>query len=59
MTKDEDFHRMSVILGPPPKVIWIRLGNCTSESILALLLHEHDRVMAFEADEESAFLALG
>ena len=30
VTKDEDFHRLSVLLGPPPKVIWIRLGNCST-----------------------------
>ena len=25
--KDEDFHRLTVLHGPPPKVIWIRLGQ--------------------------------
>jgi len=30
VTKDEDFHRMAVLLGPPPKIVWIRLGNCTT-----------------------------
>jgi predicted nuclease of predicted toxin-antitoxin system len=33
VTKDEDFHRMSVLLGPPPKVIWIRLGNCSTAEV--------------------------
>ena len=31
VSKDEDFHRLSVILGSPPKVIWIRRGNCNTE----------------------------
>jgi predicted nuclease of predicted toxin-antitoxin system len=26
VTKDEDFQRLSVLLGGPPKVIWIGLG---------------------------------
>jgi predicted nuclease of predicted toxin-antitoxin system len=30
VTKDEDFHRLSVLRGPPPKVIWVRLGNCAT-----------------------------
>jgi predicted nuclease of predicted toxin-antitoxin system len=30
VTKDEDFHRLSVLQGPPPKVIWLRVGNCTT-----------------------------
>lgn len=28
VTKDDDFQRLSVLFGPPPKVVWIRLGNC-------------------------------
>jgi len=26
VSKDEDFHRLSILFGPPPKVIWVRLG---------------------------------
>jgi predicted nuclease of predicted toxin-antitoxin system len=33
VSKDEDFVRLSVLLGPPPKVILIRLGNCTTEDV--------------------------
>jgi len=29
VSKDEDFHRLALLLGAPPKFIWIRLGNCT------------------------------
>ncbi len=25
VTKDEDFQRLSLVLGSPPKVVWIRL----------------------------------
>jgi predicted nuclease of predicted toxin-antitoxin system len=31
VTKDEDFHRLSVLHGAPPKVIWIGLGNCSTD----------------------------
>ena len=31
VSKDEDFHRLSVLRGAPPKVIWIRLGNAPTE----------------------------
>ena len=26
VTKDEDFHRLSVLRGAPPKVVWLRIG---------------------------------
>jgi predicted nuclease of predicted toxin-antitoxin system len=37
VTKDEDFHRLSVLHGAPPKVVWLRLGNCTTQDIIDLL----------------------
>lgn len=59
VTKDEDFHRLSVLLGPPPKVIWIRLGNCTTEDVARLLRFRTDDVKAFIKKEDAAFLELG
>ena len=59
VTKDEDFHRLSVLLGPPPKVVWIRLGNCTTEDVARLLRFRADDLKAFAEHEEAAFLELG
>ena len=59
VTKDEDFHRLSVLRGAPPKVIWIRLGNCTTRDVADLLRHHHDAVVRFNAQDEATFLALG
>lgn len=47
VTKDEDFHRLSVLRGPPPKVIWIRLGNCGTRDIVRLLRLRRDEVADF------------
>lgn len=59
VTKDEDFHRLSVLRGPPPKVIWVRLGNCTTADVVRLLRFRHEQIAAFVAHSEAAFLALG
>jgi len=58
VSKDEDFQRFSILYGPPPKVIWIRLGNCSTDQIIALLRHRHGEIMAFLADKEAGFLEL-
>jgi predicted nuclease of predicted toxin-antitoxin system len=58
VTKDEDFHRLSVLRGPPPKVIWVRLGNCTTADVARLLRFRHEQIAAFVAHPEAAFLAL-
>jgi predicted nuclease of predicted toxin-antitoxin system len=35
VTKDSDFHELSVLRGQPPKVVWLRFGNCTTTEIEA------------------------
>lgn len=59
VTKDEDFHRLSVLLGSPPKVIWIRLGNCATADVARLLRFRAEEVRAFAEQTETAFLELG
>ena len=58
VSKDEDFQRLSVLYGAPPKVIWIRLGNCSTADIIRLLRERREEIDRFVADEEAAFLAL-
>ena len=59
VTKDEDFHRLSVLLGPPPKVVWIGLGNCSTVDVAHLLRVRHAEIVQFVEHPEAAFLALG
>ena len=59
VTKDEDFHRLSVLQEPPPKVIWLRVGNCTTETIATLIRESRSTIEEFAANEQLAFLALG
>jgi len=58
VSKDADFHQMSFLHGPPPKVVWIRLGNATTDDILDLLRRSSMAIRAFAEDSESAFLAI-
>jgi predicted nuclease of predicted toxin-antitoxin system len=44
VTKDSDFEERSVLLGAPPKVIWLRTGNCTTARLVALLAHHAEAV---------------
>ena len=59
VSKDADFHQRSFLSGPPPKVVWVRLGNCTTEQIAALLRREAATLRSFGEDPETAFLAIG
>jgi predicted nuclease of predicted toxin-antitoxin system len=58
VSKDEDFLRLSVLYGAPPKVIWIRLGNCSTADVNRLLCERRDEIDRFLADQEATFLSL-
>lgn len=59
VSKDSDFHQRSFLMGPPPKVIWIRCGNCPTTHIADLLQKHQAFIQTFLEDEEAAFLELG
>ena len=58
VSKDDDFEQRSILLGHPPKVIWVRLGNCRSDAVAALLLRSQNVILAFGEDEEKSILPL-
>jgi predicted nuclease of predicted toxin-antitoxin system len=59
VSKDEDFQRLSMLRGAPPKVIWLRLGNCRTEDVANLLRRQARALQLFAEQDEATFLALG
>lgn len=58
VSKDVDFSDMSVLLGAPPKVIWIQLGNCSTAEIEQLLKTHFKTIEDFEQDAALRLLRL-
>jgi predicted nuclease of predicted toxin-antitoxin system len=58
VTKDADFQEISLRLGMPPKVVWLRRGNCSVDETTAMLQNNVDGVRAFASDARSAVLAI-
>lgn len=44
VTKDSDFHELSLLVGPPPKVIWLKVGNVPTSAVLELLTNRGDEL---------------
>lgn len=59
VTKDEDFVQLCVLRGPPPKVLWLNVGNVRTPAIAQLIVHNAEAIETFCAHPELAFLALG
>jgi predicted nuclease of predicted toxin-antitoxin system len=58
VTKDADFNDVSVVRGFPPKVIWLRLGNCTTNDAERALRAGHLQITAFANDTTAGVLEL-
>lgn len=58
VTFDSDFYDLSIALGHPPKLIWIKSGNQTSDFVGTLLLSKADQIESFYADPEISCLEI-
>jgi predicted nuclease of predicted toxin-antitoxin system len=58
VSKDSDFSELSIIHGFPPKIIWIRRGNCSTKEIEKLLKQNYHRIKELYQDEEAGVLLL-
>lgn len=58
VSKDADMHDRSLLFGYPPKVIWVRLGNCSTSDVEKLIRKEIDSINIFFRDKFASFLAL-
>jgi predicted nuclease of predicted toxin-antitoxin system len=51
VSKDMDFAERALVQGPPPKVIWIRLGNCSTDEVEGLFRDLDEAVRIFASDD--------
>ena len=58
VSKDADMHDLSLVFGNPPKVVWLRIGNCSTRQIEELLRLDYDVIRLFYEDENVSLLVL-
>jgi predicted nuclease of predicted toxin-antitoxin system len=58
VSKDSDFQELSLLLGYPPKVVWLRRGNCSTIQIEQLLRNSASEIHSLDDNAEAAFLIL-
>ena len=58
VTKDSDFQERSQIAGSPPRVVWIRRGNCSTNEIEAMLRKHALHIAALQQETDTGFLVL-
>lgn len=58
VSKDSDFQQRSFLLGAPPKVVWLRVGNCPTRQIEKLIRDHSIELHTFETDALQSLLIL-
>jgi predicted nuclease of predicted toxin-antitoxin system len=59
VSKDSDFVHRTIVHGTPPKVVWLRIGNCTRYDLLQLIVNRAHEILNLEANPNEAVLVLG
>jgi len=58
VTRDSDYNELLILLGFPPKVIWIRRGNCATNEIENILKTHHHEVQDLINSDSLGLLTL-
>jgi predicted nuclease of predicted toxin-antitoxin system len=58
VTKDSDFNNLISLFGFPPKVIWLRKGNCSTKLIKEIIQGHFDLITGFINDSENGILSI-
>lgn len=58
VSHDSDFAELAALLGPPPKLIWLRCGNRPTSFIERMLRNRASMIDAFDRDAHAACLEI-
>src|SRR5688572_532065 len=58
VSQDSDFAEMAAVLGPPPKVIWLRGRNQSTAGIEEMLRRHAEAIAVFQDDAAAACLEI-
>jgi len=58
VSKDSDFRQLAFLHGPPPKALWLRVGNASTVAVLQLILDHVEVIEAFGVSDDEALLVI-
>ncbi len=58
LTKDSDFAERSLLFGFPPKIIWIRKGNCSTKDIEKILKDNFEEIRMLSENKDIGIISL-
>ena len=58
VSKDSDFYEHSLLYGAPPKLVWLRIGNCTRAELISLIIENEEAIRDLLAAPHESILVL-
>jgi len=58
VTRDNDFNDLIAMRGFPPKIVWLRTGNCSRQFTVDLLIHSKQTIQELLNSEENGLLEI-
>ena len=58
VTKDSDFNDLAILKGIPPKIIWLKVGNCKVSDIENILNDNAQSIKDFLNAKDSSILEI-
>jgi predicted nuclease of predicted toxin-antitoxin system len=58
LSKDDDFLQRALLLGHPPKVIILKIGNCSTRDLITFLRDRLEAIHSFISDSPESLLML-
>jgi predicted nuclease of predicted toxin-antitoxin system len=56
ISKDSDFYQRALLYGHPPKLIWLRIGNCNRDILLRLITKYKEQIEDFSNNSDSILI---
>lgn len=58
VSKDSDFRQLALLFGPPPHVVWLRVGNVSTGAVEAVLRQSVGRIVEFATSDAESLLVV-
>jgi predicted nuclease of predicted toxin-antitoxin system len=58
VSKDSDFYQRSLLYGHPPKLVWLRIGNCNRDILVALITKYKEQIYLLGSNSYESILVI-
>ena len=58
VSKDSDFYQRSLLYGHPPKLVWLRIGNCNRDILVALITKYKEQIYLLDSNPSESILVI-